>query len=208
MEKSGTTVELTKALVKVQSQLKGAKQDSVNPFFKSKYADLTSVWDACRALLAENELGIIQTTDVGDNHQLIIETILLHSSGEWIAGRLPMILAKNDPQGIGSAITYGRRYGLSAMVGICPEDDDAESAVERKRDVIKKPIPDKPEPSTKSSKPERDLDTIKTISELYRACNEDFKLQPKDVIAELGVKSHSDISDTPAECYRKIAAVR
>lgn len=139
MNKSDSTVELTKALVKVQSELRGAKMDAENPFFKAKYADLASVWDACRELLASNELAVVQTTAVGENHQLIVETTLLHVSGEWITGQLPMILSKNDPQGIGSAFTYGRRYGLSAMVGVCPEDDDAESATQRKP-VSKPPV--------------------------------------------------------------------
>lgn len=129
MKKSESIASLTQALVKVQSQLKGAKADSVNPFFKAKYASLSSVWEACRKLLADNELVVIQTTSVGDEHKLIIDTTLAHSSGEWITGQLPMILNKEDPQGIGQAITYGRRYGLSAIIGICPEDDDAESTV-------------------------------------------------------------------------------
>jgi len=131
MNKSDSISELTKALVKVQSQLGGARLDSSNPFFKSKYASLSAVWDACRKLLADNELAVIQTTSAGNDNNLIIDTTLSHSSGEWITGELPMILPKNDPQGIGSAITYGRRYGLSAIIGICPEDDDAESAMER-----------------------------------------------------------------------------
>jgi len=130
MLKSDTIGELTKALVNVQAKIKGAKKDEVNPFFKSKYADLSSVWEACRDLLAENGLAVIQTTSAENcqDGEIIIETILAHSSGEWIGGELLLPLAKNDPQGVGSAITYGRRYGLSAIVGICPEDDDAEIA--------------------------------------------------------------------------------
>ena len=131
METSLSIVELTKALINVQSQLKEVKRDSFNPFHHSKYAGLASVWDSCRSLLAENGLAVIQTTNVGENHQLIVETMLVHSSGEWVKGQMPMLLSKQDPQGIGSAITYGRRYGLSAILGICPEDDDAEGAIDR-----------------------------------------------------------------------------
>ena len=153
MDKSESIENLAKSLIKVQSKLKGARQDSKNPFFNSKYADLSSVWEACRGLLAENELAVIQTTDIGENHQLVVETILVHSSGEWISGQIPMILAKQDPQGIGSAITYGRRYGLSAIVGICPEDDDAESAMNRPDSSAKpKAIIPKPKPQDTKTK--------------------------------------------------------
>jgi len=132
MNKSDTIAELAKALSSVQGKLEGATQDSTNPYFKSKYADLSSVWNACRKLLTENGLSVAQTCDEIEG-RLIIETTLLHSSGEWISGRLALNPVKNDPQGIGSAITYGRRYSLSAMVGICPEDDDAEAGMGRKK---------------------------------------------------------------------------
>jgi len=126
MNKSESTKEIAAALAKVQAVLKGAAKDSVNPFFHSTYADLASVWEACRKPLSDNGLSVVQTTAVGEGHALIVETTLLHISGEWISGQMPMLLNKQDPQGIGQAITYGRRYGLSAIVGICPEDDDAE----------------------------------------------------------------------------------
>jgi hypothetical protein len=130
MEKSETIAELSKALSKVQSILTGAKMDSDNPFFKSKYADLTSVWEACRKPLTDNGLAVIQTpcTIPDKPEYVVIETILTHSSGEWIKGRLAMKPVKQDPQGIGSCITYARRYSLASLVGICPEDDDGNAA--------------------------------------------------------------------------------
>ena len=131
MNKSETIGELAKALVNVQKVLEGAKKDSTNPFFKSKYADLSSVWEACRKPLTANGLAVIQTMDALDGNDLIIETILVHISGEWIGGHLALKPVKDDPQGIGSAITYGRRYALAAIVGVCPEDDDAEQAMSR-----------------------------------------------------------------------------
>ena len=123
---SENIVELATALNKVQSELLGAKKDSDNPFFKSKYADLASVWDACREPLTKNGLSV---TQIFDGANLI--TILLHISGQWIKGSIPIIAAKQDPQGIGSAISYYRRYSLAAIVGIVQIDDDAESAMER-----------------------------------------------------------------------------
>ncbi|KKN76466.1 hypothetical protein LCGC14_0369750 [marine sediment metagenome] len=151
MKKSDTIGELAQALVQVQKVLEGAKKDSTNPFFKSKYADLSSVWDACRKPLAENNLAVIQTMDTYEGAGFIIETTLAHISGEWISGRLSITPVKDDPQGIGSAITYGRRYTLAAIVGVCPEDDDAESAMDRKGKAVqttsapsqgKEPIPE------------------------------------------------------------------
>ena len=127
MEKSETIKELAIALAKAQSKVKGAIKDSSNPFFKSKYADLQSVWDAIREPFTSNGLSITQLTGEASDG-VLIETVLLHASGEWISSRLVMKPVKNDPQGIGSAITYGRRYGLQAIAGVCPEDDDGNRA--------------------------------------------------------------------------------
>jgi len=125
--------ELVKALAKVQGSIKPAKRDSTNPFFKAKYADLTSVWDSCRKELSENGLVVIQTTKK-DNGMATVLTRLAHESGQWIRGELSLKPKKDDPQGYGSALTYGRRYALAAIVGIATgEDDDAEDATRGKR---------------------------------------------------------------------------
>lgn len=124
MQKSETIGKLSKALGHVQATLSGAKKDSVNPHFKSKYAGLNSVWDACREPLKANGLSVIQGNSVGLDGTVIVETILAHDSGEWIQSELCLPLAKRDPQGVGSAITYGRRYGLAAIVGIVADEDD------------------------------------------------------------------------------------
>lgn len=146
MLKSESTVEITKALNTVQKTLEPAKKSSENPFFKSKYASYESVLNSCIDLLNTNGIVVTQTMDVGDNHNLIVETTLLHTSGEYITSRLPMVLSKNDPQGIGSAITYARRYGLSSIIGLVEEDDDAEKATVREKpktakrtDTVSKP---------------------------------------------------------------------
>jgi len=108
----------------------GAKKDSTNPHFKTAYADLASVWDACRAPLANAGLSVVQLVSSDATHA-IVETILAHSSGEWVSSTLAVPLTKVDAQGLGSAITYGRRYALAAIVGVCPADDDGEAAVAR-----------------------------------------------------------------------------
>lgn len=124
---SESIAALAAALAKAQGEIKGAAKDTANPFFKSKYADLASVWEACRAELTKNGLSVIQTTDDGGNGITVVTT-LAHSSGEWIRGRLTMRPVKDDPQGVGSAITYARRYALAAIVGVAPEDDDGNAA--------------------------------------------------------------------------------
>ena len=139
MNKSETIGKLAEALSKAQGMMKGAVKDSENPFFKSVYADLASVWDACREPLSKNGLSVTQTTRIADNGEPVIITTLLHSSGEWMSGELLVKPVKNDPQSVGSAITYGRRYALSAIVGIAPEDDDGEKAQGRQVEAQKQP---------------------------------------------------------------------
>jgi hypothetical protein len=130
MPTSPTIAALAAALVKAQSALSGAKKDSTNPHFRTAYADLASVWDAARAPLANAGLSIVQLVSSDPTHA-IVETILAHSSGEWVSSTLAVPLTKADAQGLGSAITYGRRYALAAIVGVCPADDDGEAAVAR-----------------------------------------------------------------------------
>jgi len=129
MTRSESITELAKAMVKAQRDFGPLIKGSINPFFKSKYSDLAAVMDVARGPLAENELFVTQTTDadIADGF-LAVETTLVHSSGEWIAGCLKIPLVKNDPQGLGSAMTYARRYALQAILGLAAEDDDGEAA--------------------------------------------------------------------------------
>lgn len=129
--KSETIAALAAALAKAQAVMSGAKKDSQNPHFKSKYADLESVWDAAREPLSSHGLSVVQIPGQVSGGTLKVETMLLHESGEYISGVLEIPITKQDAQGIGSAITYARRYALAAFVGIAPEDDDGEGAVGR-----------------------------------------------------------------------------
>jgi len=152
MEKSESIKELAVALNKVQATMQTAKKGSENPFFHSKYADLLSVWDACRETLTSNGLSVAQIADMDSEGRAVLETVLMHTSGEWIKGRLPLSTVKTDPQGQGSAITYARRYSLSAIIGLCTEeDDDAEAAMSRGKQ--KKESPKAPEPKLKAEIP-------------------------------------------------------
>ena len=124
---SPTIGKLAGALAKAQAKITGATKDSENPFFKSKYADLAAVLDAARGPLSENGLAVIQTTAY-DNTGICMITTLAHESGEWIRGKLWLRPTKADPQGMGSAITYARRYAYAAIVGIAQVDDDGNAA--------------------------------------------------------------------------------
>ena len=122
--------ELSAALAKAQGQIQGAKKDSTNPHFKSDYADLASVWDACRQALSGNGLSVAQSAE-NSEHGYGVTTLLMHSSGQWLRGTLYLKPMKDDPQGAGSALTYARRYALAAMVGVAPDDDDGNAASEK-----------------------------------------------------------------------------
>lgn len=129
MEHSENISAFAAAFVAAQADVKGAEKDKTNPHYRSSYADLGSVMDACKDALSKNGIAVIQSPVPSDTGTLALDTVLMHKSGEWVSGKIVMPLSKNDPQGYGSAMTYARRYGLAAMVGVCPEDDDAESAV-------------------------------------------------------------------------------
>lgn len=131
MNHSENMAELAAALSKAQGEMQAAIKGSENPFFKSKYADLGSVWDAARPVLSKNGLCVMQTTEL-QGELVILVTALVHISGQWVKSYLPLKPAKNDSQGMGAAITYLRRYSLSALVGVvCDDDDDGETAVGR-----------------------------------------------------------------------------
>lgn len=130
MSQSIETKEIFTAISKLQSEMKSALKDSSNPFFKSKYADLEACWDAAREPLAKNGLSVIQTQDHENGNDFLVTT-LAHHSGQWIKGRLRIVPVKQDPQAMGSAITYARRYSLAAILGLTQTDDDGEAAMGR-----------------------------------------------------------------------------
>ena len=125
---SESIANLAKALSIVQGKLTYAKKDSANPFFKSKYADLESVWDACRDLLSANGLAVVQLPGEYFEGTMALTTIITHSSGEWISQQMSLPVTKPDAQGAGSALTYMRRYALAAVVGVVQADDDGNAA--------------------------------------------------------------------------------
>lgn len=141
MNTSDQVNELALALSKAQGEIKGAVKDSLNPHFKATYADLNSVWNACREALSKNGLAVVQGTAPSEKGTLRIITKLIHSTGQWIESTLDVPLSKIDAQGLGSAYSYGRRYSLSAIVGVTQEDDDAEGT-KSKDNQAKPSLPD------------------------------------------------------------------
>jgi len=127
MTTSESINELAGALAKAQAEMEGAKKDTVNPFFKSKYPDLASVREACNGPLTKHGIAVIQSPSA-EGAVVSVVTLLVHSSGQWVRGVASCTAKDDSPQSVGSATTYLRRYSLQSFAGVAPEDDDAEAA--------------------------------------------------------------------------------
>jgi hypothetical protein len=157
MIKSDKIDMLSAALCKAQAEIKNAKKDSENPFFHSAYSDLASVREAIQEAFTKHGLSYTQVFD-RDDHGVVVETVLMHGD-QYIGGRLSLKPVKDDPQGIGSALTYARRYSLQAIAGIAADDDDAEGAQGRgeKTEPKKESNKQAEKPATKPAKTEAPL---------------------------------------------------
>lgn len=182
--------EIMTALSKAQGKIQPASKDKSNPYFKSKYADLSSVWDACREALSDQGLAVVQTVGRSESGMVLVTT-LGHSSGQWIRSEMPIITAKNDPQSLGSIITYYRRYSLSAMVGVCPEDDDGEKAqaAYRKQE----------EPKTKKVISTIEVENLKSI---LKECDQEYQDWVYEYLKE-NFKI-SDLTQITSDIYEKM----
>ncbi len=128
MNKSETITKIAGALLSAQKAMGNASKGASNPFFKSKYADLNAIREACMPALNENGITVLQGTTV-ENGKAYVETTLLHESGEFLASLTEIIANKqNDAQAHGSGVSYARRYGLQSFLCIGAEDDDGEKA--------------------------------------------------------------------------------
>lgn len=154
--------QLAAALAKAQGAMSHASKDKINPHFRSSYADLANVLDACRDALAANGLSVTQIPSLSGN-AVTVTTLLLHASGEWVSSSLSMPLSKGDAQGVGSAITYARRYALAAIVGVAQDDDDGNGATGRGHGRVEQPPP--PQKSATPQVPGHVLDLAETIDE-------------------------------------------
>ena len=130
MRSSETIEKLAEALCAAQGEMGGAVKGSANPFFKSSYADLTSVIKAIKEPCSKHGLSYVQLPH-RDGSSIGVVTRLIHTSGQWLENEFTLPMVKGDPQAAGSAVTYARRYALQALFGIPAVDDDAEAAVLR-----------------------------------------------------------------------------
>ena len=122
------------ALLKAQQAMESVKKDSLNPHFKNRYASLEAVIDATSKVFQENGFVVMQPCG-RDELGMYVETKILHTSGEAFSSRVYLVLSKQDMQGLGSAITYARRYGLLGMACLAPEDDDGNMAAKQSSGV-------------------------------------------------------------------------
>jgi len=183
--------DLFAALVKAQAQMGKAHKDATNPHFRSKYANLESCVDAVREVFAAHGLGFVQVQHEAQCG-VCIETVILHESGEQFSGGKLFVPAnKQDAQGFGSALTYARRYSLSATVGLATEDDDGNAATSSVT----------PSKTSQTAQAKITKEQAQTISELADEAG-------ADKIAFCGWLNVKSIADLPASQYdRAIAAI-
>jgi len=130
MNKSESIKNIAIAMCEVQSTMEAASKSSENPFFNSKYADLSEVLRCIKGVLPSKNMSFMQMPSF-ENGVVSVETIVMHSTGEWISSVSSSPISKSNPQGVGDAITYLRRYSLAAIFGLAQQDDDGNSNSEQ-----------------------------------------------------------------------------
>ena len=195
-KKSDSIKNIAIALSKDQGEFDHAKKDVKNEFFKSRYADLASVIDAAKKPLADNGLSVTQVVDITESGDLILETILMHTSGEFISGKYPIKPTKTDPQSTGSAITYARRYSFSAITGIAADDDDGNAASAQQDPQQHQQPPQK--------KAQQGVDYMKLLN--GSTCRREFVENCKKIPAEL-VEKYTDAMREVGKRFPKMEAV-
>lgn len=185
--------ELFLALSKAQGEMMPAIKDSKNPFFKSNFADLKSVWSACREPLSKNGLCVSQSIMVEAGVNVLV-TVLGHKSGQWIKSVAPIIVVKLDAQSFGSAITYQRRYALSALVGIyTDEDDDGETAQNRPPQKHQASPSQQPKEYTKPSQQQ-----AAELTTILGECAESYRT---NILKGIGNRGWKTVGEMPIEAY-------
>ena len=124
MNRSESIAKLAAALVKAQAEVAHATKNAKNPHFKNDYADLAEHIRTVKPVMNKHGLAVMQLPGIVDGSNATLETMLIHESGEWIAGTSSTPMQKMDPQGLGSAVTYLRRYSLAALAFTAQDDDD------------------------------------------------------------------------------------
>lgn len=204
MTASAELNELGKALASAQAEMKNAKLNKVNPHFKSKYADLAEIRDTVTPALTKNGIAVVQGTDATDNG-LVVFTRLIHASGQWIESRFPIPYDK--PQTMGSGITYGRRYTLSAVCNIAADEDDDGNAANEK--PVMPSVNGTPGASKAGSratydafvKAIRSAPTVKALADWHKQNVTEIDKLPPDWLDELRV----EYTDRKAELEKVLA---
>lgn len=191
--RSDDTQEIAKALAAAQSEMKPAIRNKSNPFFKSSYADLESVCDACLHVLNKHGICVTQTTAPLDNG-IALETTLIHASGQWISSVYPVHPAKNDAQSLGSAFKYARRYALSGIACVSESDDDGEEAMDR--NAAEAPIKQQPKSPAKGLDNGPTRVTPAQIALLMATANQKNWTEEdiKDYLGKIGLQSRSELN--------------
>ena len=178
MTRSESINELATALAKAQGEIEGASKTAENPHFRSKYADLAAVWDACREPLSRHGLSVVQLprlVAIGEASWMVeCETLILHTSGQFIGETWAVPVTQVSAHGCGSALTYSRRQSLMALVGIAPEDDDANAAVGPVAGAVRKP----------ARTEQRGVATVKVLGIVIRPSNTPGELEKFIITAD------------------------
>lgn len=177
MQKSESIAALAAALAKAQGEMENAGKNSVNPHFRSKYADLAEIINTVRPVLSKHGLAVTQfpAFEGGTAH---VETVLTHASGEWMSGTCSAPVQKSDPQGVGSALTYLRRYSLAAVCGLAQEDDDANAATKPRATPKPTPAPvQKPVPAPAPNEPMMTDQQRRILMSIYGDAPRDIRLE-------------------------------
>ena len=175
------------ALAAAQSEMGRAIKDSNNPHFRSKYADLGNVMDACLPALNKHGISVIQPAGE-DEHGRFVATVLLHTTGEKLECKVPLIVQKNDMQGYGSAVTYARRYGLMCMAGIAPDDDDGNAAAKAappKQEPRQNRTPSgQPAPADQAAASLRNASTLEQLAAIWQDLPRSVQILPEVIGAK------------------------
>ncbi len=195
MKMSDSIKNLAAAMAKMQGALDSAKKTESNPFFKSTYADLTSVVTTLKPVLATNGLSYTQGICSNEHGHVGCVTVIMHESGEWLEHEpfyLP--LAKMDPQGGGSAATYSRRYSLSAAFGVTADDDDGNSASQGSRPPQGQTSQQRPPTATQQPFREAIVDTeTGEVMDISATAQAQLKKQLNDALKAVGLNKISDL---------------
>lgn len=180
METSTQINELAEALSKFQGKMKPVIFDSSNPYYKSKYASLSALVSCAAPILSENGLSVTQILEEDGT----VETLLLHKSGQWLSSRLKLNPVKSDPQGVGSAITYTRRYSYAAILGLVSDEDDdgnAASGLNDKKQNTSTEMPKPKKPDSNNATKPSDATNQEPVQDQEATAKQDTRLSAKSI---------------------------